>query len=69
MTAISVARECGLVDQSAEIYIPRFLKGASTDPDSELCWESVIQEGKELSIDTLQVKKQNKNKRSEITID
>jgi cation-transporting ATPase 13A3/4/5 len=69
LTAISVARECGLVDQSAEIYIPRFLKGASTDPDSELCWESVIQEGKELSIDTLQVKKQNKNKRSEITID
>ncbi|KAG1455987.1 hypothetical protein G6F55_006757 [Rhizopus delemar] len=56
LTAISVARECGLVDQSAEIYIPRFLKGASTDPDSELCWESVIQEGKELSIDTLQPK-------------
>ncbi|KAI9271989.1 hypothetical protein BY458DRAFT_509141 [Sporodiniella umbellata] len=54
LTAISVARECALVDQSAEIYIPRFLKGASTDPDSKLSWESVIQEGKELSIDTLQ---------------
>ncbi|RCI06202.1 hypothetical protein CU098_003218, partial [Rhizopus stolonifer] len=56
LTAISVARECALVDQSAEIYIPRFLKGASTDPDSELSWESVIQEGKKLSIDTLQPK-------------
>lgn len=57
LTAVSVARECGLIDQSAEIYIPRFLKGSSTDPDSELCWESVMQEGDELSTDTLQVKK------------
>ncbi|KAI7892078.1 uncharacterized protein EV154DRAFT_506232 [Mucor mucedo] len=54
LTAVSVARECGLIDQSAEIYIPRFLKGSSTDPDSELCWESVMQEGDELSTDTLQ---------------
>lgn len=50
-----MARECGLIDQSAEIYIPRFLKGSSTEPDSELCWESVMQEGDELSTDTLQV--------------
>lgn len=56
LTAISVSRECGLVDQSAEVYIPRFLKGSSTEPDSELVWESVIQEGRELSVDTLQVK-------------
>lgn len=56
LTAVSVARECGLIDPSAEIYIPRFLKGSSTDPDSELCWESVMQEGDELSTDTLQVR-------------
>lgn len=55
LTAVSVARECGLIDQSAEIYIPRFLKGSSTDPDSELCWESVMQERNELSTDTLKV--------------
>ncbi|KAI8968365.1 hypothetical protein BDF20DRAFT_981485 [Mycotypha africana] len=54
LTAISVARECGLIDQAAEIYTPRFLKGSSTDPDSELCWESVVKEGDELSKDTLQ---------------
>ncbi|CEP11235.1 hypothetical protein [Parasitella parasitica] len=57
LTAVSVARECGLIDQSAEIYIPRFLKGSSTEPDSELSWESAImQEGyyNELSQETLQ---------------
>ncbi|CEG69341.1 hypothetical protein RMATCC62417_05429 [Rhizopus microsporus] len=59
LTAISVSRECGLVDQSAEVYIPRFLKGSSTEPDSELVWESVIQEGRELSVDTLQPKTTN----------
>lgn len=61
LTAISVSRECGLVDQSAEVYIPRFLKGSSTEPDSELVWESVIQEGRELSVDTLQVKNMQVN--------
>jgi hypothetical protein len=50
-----VSRECGLIDQSAEVYVPRFLKGSSTDPDSELRWESVVHEGDELSSDTLQV--------------
>ncbi|KAI8367020.1 putative P-type ATPase [Choanephora cucurbitarum] len=54
LTAVSVARECGLIDSSAEIYIPRFLKGSSTEEDSELCWESVLQEGSELSPTTLQ---------------
>ncbi|KAI7905260.1 uncharacterized protein BX663DRAFT_430318 [Cokeromyces recurvatus] len=54
LTAVSVARECGLIDSSAEVYIPRFLKGSSTEPDSELCWESVMHEGNKLSTDTLQ---------------
>lgn len=56
LTAVSVARECGLIDSSAEVYIPKFLKGSSTDPDSDLSWESVMQEGQYLSPDTLQVK-------------
>jgi cation-transporting ATPase 13A2 len=56
LTAVSVARECGLVDPCAEVYIPKFLKGSSTDPDSDLSWESVMQEGLQLSPDTLQVK-------------
>lgn len=54
LTAVSVARECGLIDSSAEVYIPKFLKGSSTDPDSDLSWESVMQEGQYLSPDTLQ---------------
>lgn len=62
LTAVSVARECGLIDQPAEIYIPRFLKGSSTEPDSELCWESVVHEGDKLSTDTLQVRKNFKKK-------
>ncbi|KAF7728451.1 hypothetical protein EC973_006131 [Apophysomyces ossiformis] len=54
LTAISVSRECGLVDQAAEIYTPRFLRGSSTDPDSQIIWESVLQEGDELNSNTLQ---------------
>ncbi|GAA5795327.1 hypothetical protein HPULCUR_000683 [Helicostylum pulchrum] len=61
LTAVSVARECGLIDQPAEIYIPRFLKGSSTEPDSELCWESVVHEGDKLSTDTLQPRYNNDN--------
>lgn len=55
LTAVSVARECGLINQSAEVYIPRFLKGSSTEADSELRWESVMQEGYDLCNDTLKV--------------
>ncbi|KAI9025770.1 putative P-type ATPase [Phycomyces nitens] len=54
LTAVSVSRECGLVDQGSEIYIPKFLKGSSTEPDSQLTWESVLHEGDELDRDTLQ---------------
>jgi cation-transporting ATPase 13A3/4/5 len=34
-----------LVDQNAEIYIPRFIQGSSSEPNSILKWESVLQEG------------------------
>ncbi|KAI7870527.1 P-type ATPase-like protein [Spinellus fusiger] len=58
LTAVSVSRECGLVDQGSEIYIPKFLKGSSTEADSELVWESVLHEGNRLSGDTLQPRTQ-----------
>ncbi|KAI9315959.1 putative P-type ATPase [Dichotomocladium elegans] len=54
LTAISVSRECGLVDEHAEIYIPKFLSGSSTDPRSELSWDSVLTEGYRLRNDTLE---------------
>ncbi|KAG0164153.1 hypothetical protein DFQ28_011560 [Apophysomyces sp. BC1034] len=55
LTAVSVSRECGLVDQAAEIFIPKFLRGSSTEPDSQIVWESVLREGDELNSNTLQV--------------
>lgn len=61
LTAVSVARECGLINQSAEVYIPRFLKGSSTEADSELRWESVMQEGYDLSNDTLKPRGNDNN--------
>ncbi|KAI9248797.1 hypothetical protein BDA99DRAFT_445940 [Phascolomyces articulosus] len=54
LTAISVSRECKLVDESAEIYVPRFLFGSSTDPNSQLAWESVLAEGQTLDNNSLE---------------
>lgn len=53
LTAVSVSRECSLVDQNAEIYIPRFTQGSSSDPNSIIRWESVLQEGQTLHPHTL----------------
>ncbi|KAM3583639.1 hypothetical protein VKS41_003612 [Umbelopsis sp. WA50703] len=53
LTAMSVSRECGLLDQNAEIYIPRFTSGSVTDPNAVIRWESVLQEGYTLDNYTL----------------
>jgi cation-transporting ATPase 13A2 len=50
---MSVSRECGLLDQNAEIYIPRFTSGSVTDPNAVIRWESVLQEGYTLDNYTL----------------
>lgn len=41
LTAISVARECGLVDRQAHCFVPRFIRGSARDPMAELQWESI----------------------------
>lgn len=41
LTAISVARECGLIDKSAHCFVPHFLEGDARTPLSRLSWESV----------------------------
>ncbi|KAK2598982.1 hypothetical protein QQS21_005587 [Conoideocrella luteorostrata] len=41
LTAISVARECGLIDRQAHCFVPRFVRGDARDPMAELQWESV----------------------------
>lgn len=41
LTAISVARECKLIDDSAHCFIPRFSNGDVGDPEAQLVWESI----------------------------
>lgn len=41
LTAISVARECGIVDRNAHCFVPHFVEGDAHMPLSKLAWESV----------------------------
>ncbi|ORY09897.1 hypothetical protein BCR34DRAFT_486512 [Clohesyomyces aquaticus] len=41
LTAISVARECGLIDKTAHCFIPHFAEGDSLTALAKLTWESV----------------------------
>ncbi|KAJ4367166.1 hypothetical protein N0V83_007696 [Neocucurbitaria cava] len=41
LTAISVARECGLINKTAHCFVPHFVDGDSRTALSKLSWESV----------------------------
>jgi cation-transporting ATPase 13A2 len=41
LTAISVARECGLINKTAHCFVPHFVEGDSRTALSKLAWESV----------------------------
>jgi cation-transporting P-type ATPase 13A2 len=41
LTAISVARECNLIDRNTHCFVPHFLEGDKLDPRAQLMWESV----------------------------
>ena len=41
LTAISVARECHMIDRTAHCFVPRFSEGDSRDPNAQLVWQSV----------------------------
>ncbi|RVX69518.1 hypothetical protein B0A52_06582 [Exophiala mesophila] len=41
LTAISVARECELIDRNAHCFVPHFVEGDKMDPKARLSWESV----------------------------
>ncbi|MCJ1476845.1 hypothetical protein MMC13_005514 [Lambiella insularis] len=41
LTAISVARECHVLDRMAHCFVPHFAQGTSQDPHARLIWESV----------------------------
>ncbi|WVQ65814.1 uncharacterized protein L199_003992 [Kwoniella botswanensis] len=52
-TAISVARECGMVSHSASVYIPTFIPGTGTSEGAQLDWSSVDDERHKLDEYTL----------------
>ncbi|KAI9700427.1 MAG: hypothetical protein M1836_002442 [Candelina mexicana] len=41
LTAISVARECNLIERTAHCFVPHFLEGDFQSPNARLGWESV----------------------------
>lgn len=43
-TAISVARECGMVEPSAHVFVPTFVQGGQKTPNAILDWSSVDDE-------------------------
>lgn len=53
LTAISVARECGLIESSAHCFVPHFVEGDSREPLSKIKWESVDNTIFELDENTL----------------
>src|SRR6195952_4452004 len=53
LTAISVARECNLIDSMAHCFVPRFVEGDSRTPLSKLVWQSVDNPIFELDENTL----------------
>ena len=53
LTAVSVARECHLIDTSAHCFIPHFNQGDSLDPKASLKWQSVDNPIYELDGETL----------------
>lgn len=41
LTAISVARDCNMINKTAHCFVPRFVEGNSRDPEAKLQWESI----------------------------
>ncbi|KAL4929639.1 putative P-type ATPase [Aspergillus undulatus] len=53
LTAVSVARECGILENQEQCYIPRVVEGLPRGAKSSLCWESVDNPNLELDPQTL----------------
>ncbi|KAF9921400.1 hypothetical protein FBU30_008602 [Linnemannia zychae] len=53
LTAISVSRECGLINKAREVYTPRFISGDSLTETSEIVWENIDNENMTLDPVTL----------------
>ncbi|KAL2836265.1 hypothetical protein BJX68DRAFT_250883 [Aspergillus pseudodeflectus] len=53
LTAVSVARECGIIGLEEQCYIPRFVEGNAHQPSGSLSWESVSDPSLKLDSHTL----------------
>ncbi|KAI4868368.1 hypothetical protein F4820DRAFT_138380 [Hypoxylon rubiginosum] len=53
LTAISVARNCGLIDKNAHCFVPHFAEGNARDPNARLQWESTDDAAFQLDYRTL----------------
>lgn len=53
LTAISVARECALIDVESHCYVPYFVEGDKLDPKAKLSWQSVDNNLYQLDDETL----------------
>ncbi|KAL7625454.1 hypothetical protein AAE478_004674 [Parahypoxylon ruwenzoriense] len=53
LTAISVARNCGLVERDAHCFVPHFAEGNFRDPNARLQWESIDDAAYQLDCRTL----------------
>ncbi len=45
LTAVSVARECGLINPAAQVFSPAFIRGNAASPLSRLEWSSMDEPG------------------------
>ncbi|KAF9381204.1 hypothetical protein CPC16_009960 [Podila verticillata] len=54
LTAISVSRECGLINKTREVYIPRFVSGDSMTENSEIAWDNT--DDNRMSLDPVTLK-------------
>lgn len=41
LTAISISRNCGLVDRAAHCFVPHCVEGNFQDPNADIQWESI----------------------------
>ncbi|KAF3065032.1 hypothetical protein GL218_02213 [Daldinia childiae] len=53
LTAISVARNCGLIEKDVHCFVPHFAEGNSRDPNARLQWESIDDQAYQLDDRTL----------------
>ncbi|KAI2623275.1 hypothetical protein GGR54DRAFT_597429 [Hypoxylon sp. NC1633] len=53
LTAISVARNCGLIEKDAHCFVPHFAEGNFRDPNARLQWESIDDTAYQLDYRTL----------------